>query len=321
MDKVAFAKRLEKDIDRLLEGHSLPNNLNLEDDYRKDLDVARLLAQQDVSHESRIQKTLKKYLLTRISEQDAWDSKEKGKYLMKTRLKPFAYVGVIAAILMVTAAFPPVRALTQEILSRVGPFVVVPQDLPPNPPLGFNPTPISGSVTSQPTEVVGSNQNPGNKYALNGATPVPTDPNVRIITAKEALDQFNFKVLMPTYIPEGFTLIDALNNNVVFVGNGYINSSMAYTTVGGADLQITQSTFNQQNQIPFHVGDVDVTQIKVRGKDAVFVKDAIMGVWVDANGNAIPVNYLMWEEDGLFFMIQASMLTQSEMITVAESLK
>lgn len=192
----------------------------------------------------------------------------------------------------------------------VGPFVVIPQDPQPIPPtpVDFNPTPV---------------QNPenGSGYASNEPTPVPPDPNVRILTAKEALDQFNFKMLTPTYIPEGFTLIDMPNNNVVFVESGFIGSSMAYSTVDGADLQIDQSKSNLQHQIPFYVGEVEVTQIKVRGKDAVFVKNAIMGIWADANGQAIPVNYLMWEEDGYFFMMTASKLTQDELVKTAESLK
>ncbi|MBL8076707.1 MAG: DUF4367 domain-containing protein [Anaerolineales bacterium] len=323
MDKVAFAKRLEKDIDRLLEGHSLPNNLNLEDDYRKDLDVARLLAQQDVSHESRIQKTLRENLITHISEKGAWDSNEKEKYHMNKPLKLFAYTGAIVAILVIIVTLPPVRVLAQDILNKVGPFNVIPQNLPQNPPTpaGFNPTPLPGSVTNQSSAVVDLTQNPGNGYASNEPTPVPPDPDVRIITAEEALEQFNFKALTPTYVPEGFTLINAPNNNIIFIGAEYISSSMAYTSVDGADLQIDQHTFNQQGQIPFNVGEVDVTQIKVRGKDAVFVKDAIMGVWVDANGKDIPVSYLMWEEDGFFFMMTASKLNQDEMVKIAESLK
>lgn len=233
---------------------------------------------------------------------------------MKTRTKKFAYVSALVVILLTAAALPPVQALAQEILKQVGPFIVIPQKLPLEiPAANFSPTPVSGGPTQVPEN--------GSGYASNNPTPVPPDPNVRIITAKEALNQFNFKVLTPTYIPEGFTLIDAPNTNVVFVGPGYISSSMAYTTIDGADLQIAQSTFNQQDQIPFHVGDVNVTQIKVRGKDAVFVKDAIMGVWVDANGQDIPVSYLMWEEDGLFFMMQASKLTQDEMVKIAEALK
>lgn len=231
-------------------------------------------------------------------------------------MKQILYTLLTAIALLIGNYLFPISTLEATIetptplsLEKVGPFVVIPQDLPPNPSSAdFNPTPV---------------QNPenGSGYASNEPTPVSPGTNVRILTAKEALDLLNFKMLTPTYIPEGFTLIDAPNNNVVFVGPGYVGSSMAYITVEGADLQIAQSTFNQQDQIPFYVGEVYVTQIKVRGKDTVFVKDAIMGVWVDANGQDIPVSYLMWEEDGFFFMMQASKLTQDEMVKIAESLK
>jgi len=315
MNEKFLIEQLEHDVDHLLDGRTPSDTERLGKEYRQLVETAQLLARHDLSTESRIQKTLRQKLLLRISNQrKEWSPKEKGNRLMKTRTKNFIYAGVIAIILLMAAALPPVQALAQEILNHVGPFVVIPQKLPlETPAANFNPTPISGDPTQAPEN--------GSGYASNGPTPIPPDPNVRILTAKEALDQFGFKVLTPVYLPEGFTLIDAPNNNVVFVGPGYINSSMAYTTVDGADLQIAQSTFNQQDQIPFHVGDVNVTQIKVRGKDAVFVKDAIMGIWVDENGQDIPVSYLMWEEDDLFFMIQASKLPQDEMVKIAEALK
>ena len=247
-------------------------------------------------------------------------------------MKRILYTLLTATALLIGNYFFPNSTIVANIetptplsLKKVGPFVVIPQALPPNPiiPAGSDSTPISDSAANQASEVVDPTQNPenGSGYASDGPTPVPPDPNVRILTAKEALDQFNFKVLTPTYIPEDFTLIDAPNNNVVFVGPDYVSSSMAYTSVDSADLQISQFTFNPQDQIPFYVGEVNVTQIKVRGKDAVFVKDAIMGVWVDANGQDIPVSYLMWEEDGLCFMLQASKLAQDEMVKIAGELK
>jgi hypothetical protein len=44
---------------------------------------------------------------------------------------------------------------------------------------------------------------------------------------------------------------------------------------------------------------------------------------LDENGNNvdIPLNCLMWEEGGHFFMMTASELTQAEMLKIAEGLK
>lgn len=314
MNEKMLAKQLEHDLDSLLDGRSLPNNANVGDDYRKALDAARLLASHDMSNESRIRKTLRQKLLSRISDQpEEWHPIKKGNYPMKTRSKLPAFVGAIAVIVLM-AALPTVQAFAQKIWNQIGPFIVIAQDNPyPAPPADFNPTPLPGGPTAAPTQLPASTS--------NGPTPIAPDPNVRIISREVALSQLNFKMLTPSYVPEGFTLIDVPNNNVVFVGPGYINSAMVYTSVDNTDLQITQSTFDPKERFPFYVGDVGITQIKVRGKDAVFVKDAIMGVLVDANGQAIPVNYLLWEEDGLFFMIQASKLTQDEIVKVAESLK
>lgn len=324
MNEEMLIERLQHDVDHLLDGHTLSDTTSFGNEYHQMIETARLLVHHDMSSESQIQKTLRRELLVRISNQRReWSFKEKGNYPMKTRSKLLAFVGVLATILLTAAALPPVRAFAQEIINQMGPFVVIAQDIPFDvTPADFTPTPLPGGPTGRPTT---HSQAPtdGSGYTSNEPTPVSPDPNVQIITGEEALARFNFKMLTPSYVPEGFTLINAPNNNVVFVGPGYINSSMVYTTVDDAYLGIGQSTFDQKDKIPFYVGEVDVTQIKVRGKEAIFVKNAMMMTVLDANGQNItlPVNYLMWEEDGLFFMMQTSKLTQDEVIKIAESLK
>ena len=314
MNEKVLIEQLQRDVDHLLDGHALPESVEPDNEYHELVETARLLAHHDMSNESRIRKVLRKELLVRISdERKDWSSKKTGTALVKTPLKLLTYIGAVVIILFVTAALPPVQAVAREILKKVGPFVVITEKLPPTPQAVFPPTPIA----RQPIEATDSTQSPG--YASNTPTLVPPDPNVRAMTPEEAFAQFNFRVLIPAYIPDGLTIVNA--PDFVFAGPDYINSDMVYAAANDAYLSIGQSTFDPREKIPFYVGDVDVTQLEVRGRDAIFVKDAITGVLVDANGKDIPVSYLMWEEDDLFFMIQTTTLTQAEVVKVAESMQ
>jgi hypothetical protein len=98
---------------------------------------------------------------------------------------------------------------------------------------------------------------------------------------------------------------------------------MVYTTADGAYLGILQSTFDQQEQLPFSVGDATVTELTVRGQQAIFIEDAMLMKVQDKNGQNVnlPVDYLMWEENGQFFSIDATGLTREEMLRIAGSLK
>jgi hypothetical protein len=321
MNEKILAKQLEHDIDRLLDGHALPDHAELGHEYQQALETARLLARHDVSHESRIRKSLKRQLLNRIHDRrEEWSPQEKGKNIMKPHTKLFIRMGMIAAVFAALIALPPVRAFAQDLLKQVGPLIIVSQTEVPwsPPPAGFNPTPVpGGSVIDTPQPGQGSGQD----TPSNGPTPAPADPNVRSITPEEAFAQRGFKVLMPAYIPNGYTL--GVAPNFVHIQAERIASSMVYTTTDNAYLSIAQSTFNEQEKLPFSVGDARVSELTIREQKAIFIEDALLMTVQDANGQNIdlPVDYLMWEENGQFFIIDATRLSQQEMIRIAESLK
>jgi hypothetical protein len=333
MNDKKLAKRLEHDIDHLLDGHFLPNDTGLGNEYHQAIEAARLLAQHDVSSESRIREPLRQELLTRISDRrKVWSSKEKGNFTMKPRNKFFVSVGILVVLFGVAMSLPPVRAFAQDLLMRVGPLVIVSQpDVPVDEPSAdFTPTPVfnsSGSLESLPAPTnptLKSSKDSESDAVSRQPTPVPTMLGLQSITPQEALTRLNFKVLMPSYIPDGYTLIGPPNFVQVQTHLDRIVSAMMYITVDYAYLSITQETFNEQNQVPFPISDTaEVTHVAVHGKEAVFVNNgrAVEPVWVEAAGQVFVIDYLMWEENGYFFMIEATELTQEEMSKIAESLK
>jgi hypothetical protein len=98
---------------------------------------------------------------------------------------------------------------------------------------------------------------------------------------------------------------------------------MVYTTADDAYLGIAQSTFNTQEQLPFSVGDAKVTELTVRGQQAIFIEDAMLMTVQDENGQNInlPVDYLMWEKSDQFFIIDVTALTREEIVRIAKGLK
>lgn len=239
---------------------------------------------------------------------------------MKPRTKLFMRLGVIAAVLATLMALPPVRAFAQNILKQIGPLVIVSQPEVPweLPPADFNPTPVPGGpiiATDQPDDVSDFDA------PLNGPTPVPTNAGMRSITPEEALAQLGFKVLKPDYIPNGYII--SVAPDFVQVHTRQIASSIVYTTADDAYLSIAQSTFDTQEKFPFSIGDARVIELTIRGQQALFIEDAMQMTIKDENGQNVnlPVDYLLWEENGQFLVINATELTQEEMVKVAESLK
>lgn len=332
MNEKTLATQLEQDIERLLDGHSLPSDSGNE--YAQILETAHKLAHNDMSDQSRIRKSLKQELLTHAStRQEIWSFRKRGTHTMKFNTKLFVFVTTITTVILGVVTISPVRAFAQELLNKVGPLIIVSGSTVPTneAPAGFNPTPVpnSGGQTQPLSELGGPTPKPGEgsgqDVPSNAPTPVPANPNVQSMTAAEAFARLDFKVLVPAYLPDDYYFSN--DPNFVYVQGERIAAHAVYTTDGDAYntayLSIQQSTFQVEDTHEFVVGDAMVTQLTVRGQDAIFVEDAMLMTVQDRNGDNVnlPVDYLMWEENGYFFVIDATQLDREQMIKVAESLK
>jgi hypothetical protein len=119
------------------------------------------------------------------------------------------------------------------------------------------------------------------------------------LTLAEAEEQAEFDLLVPSYEPDGTTLIEVLQVSEAFVLR-YDHSTTSFTIVQG-DLPHMEDDQEQD-----HSGET--TQVTVRGQTATLV--------TDDTGNSL----LSWTEDGVNVTI-AGHISAEEIVKVAESLE
>ena len=196
---------------------------------------------------------------------------------------------ILAAITLAVLVFPPVRTLAQGLLERVGGY-------------GFSqgsPETIDASQVPGPIRIV---QEPGSvSIQITGENVSTTkDP-------AEAGQQAGFSVLVPAYLPPGYTPLS--DWFIISQGNGMVVTSDSHDPaknilfinqwkVGAGDLRIFP-----QEQI------VDVT---VRGRS---------GVWLPGTASSNYKRALVWEENGITYSLISVSLPLEEMLRIAESLE
>lgn len=336
MNEKEIADRINRDIDALLEGRSLTNQ-GEPGEYSELMQVVRQMAHIDMSRQSRVRAALKRKLLSHLPDQNlrgTWSPQpDKGKNTMQSKTRAFVFaLTALVVLILAAAATPPGRAFAQDIWQRVGPLVIVnkPVYVQETAQYGATPTPLPGAEgvlvpmpTPHPGE--GTGQEVLAPDANASPTPLPLTTNFEPLDNQMAFEKYGFQVLEPGYLPEQYALITEHQVNRTQDGN--LVSIYVYSTASIAFdapyLSIQQSTYEDKAPMEFMVGDAKVSQVTVRGVTAVFIEDAHLMTVRDEAGNnvTLPVDYLMWEEDGSFFVIDATQLSQEEMIQIAESLQ
>ena len=121
------------------------------------------------------------------------------------------------------------------------------------------------------------------------------DNHPKHITLDEARAQADFALLVPTYVPEGVTLIDVLTMGEAFILH-YDHSTTSFSVIQGPSDGVREAPTGQK------------TEATVRGQTANLITDGL--------GN----NLLTWVEDGVTITI-AGRISQDEILKVAESLQ
>lgn len=120
------------------------------------------------------------------------------------------------------------------------------------------------------------------------------DKRPKHLTLDEARAQADF-LLVPTYVPEGVTLIDVLTMGEAFILH-YDHSTTSFSVIQGPSDGVREAPPGQK------------TEVTVRGHTANLITDGL--------GN----NFLTWVEDGVTITI-AGLISQDEILKVAESLQ
>jgi len=121
------------------------------------------------------------------------------------------------------------------------------------------------------------------------------DKRPKSLTLDEARAQADFALLVPTYVPEGATLIDVLTVEGAYILH-YDHSTTSFTVIQGLSDGVREAPTGQK------------TVVTVRGQTANLITDSL--------GN----NLLTWVEDGVTITI-AGRIGQDEILKVAESLQ
>lgn len=328
--------RTNRAIDALLDGHSHFAGEG-PGDYLEILQIAQYLAHNDMSPQSRVRGSLRKRLFSRLpnqTPQEAWSPDlYKGNHTMHLKIRPIVFaLTALIVLALVFAATPAGQAFAQDLWQRVGPLIIVNTFAPTEAAIvtGATPTPIPGAggisvpmPTPRPGE--GTGQEVQAPDAAASPTPLPVTNGFEPIDNRIAYEKYGFRVLEPGYLPEEYELM--IEHQVNRTQDGRLVSLYVYSTRSTAFdspyLSIQQSTFEDKAPIEFMVGDAKVSHVEVRGNNGTFIEDArLMTVLDNAGKNVtLPVDYLMWEENNHFFVIDATQLSQEEMIRIAESLK
>jgi hypothetical protein len=133
---------------------------------------------------------------------------------------------------------------------------------------------------------------------------IPQDANVtnledlrpKPVTLDEARVQVDFPLLVPSYLPEGVTLVEVLAMDQAIIQR-YDHSETSFTVIQGSI----------DDRMPLPAGTQE-TEFSVRGQTAT--------LYSDEAGSSL----LTWEEDGVAITI-AGHISQDEIVKVAESLE
>jgi len=115
------------------------------------------------------------------------------------------------------------------------------------------------------------------------------------LTLEEALAQADF-LLVPSYVPEGATLIDVFTVDEAYVLR-YDHATTSFTVV--------QGEWPGEREIPLG----QATEVTVRGQTATLIADEVLDT-----------SFLTWTEDGVTITI-AGRISEDEILQVAESLQ
>lgn len=203
-----------------------------------------------------------------------------------------AAVFVLMTLLILT--IPPLRALAQDILRQIGVITIS------NAPTAYD------VYSTQPTI-------PPDSTPIPGVTPQIYD--MQTLSLEAAAAQTGFAVLVPHSLPARYRL----TARDVWHQNGVNSVTTIYHRPQPDDsLSISQTIYdpNEPDQSrQFDVGDAAVTDVTVRGLPGLFAEHVT--TWPPG----AMINMLFWQEGEFTFMMQSSLLTLDEILSIADSLQ
>lgn len=306
-----WADRFDRDVQTLLEGGvAYSEHLSSSPrDYREALAIAQTLHNVEVTHLSRVRTSLRQKLTQHGKQTVHSESVHPGARTLQGWFQELssgrqiaAVFAVLALILSLSFILPPVRALAGQVLDQIGLFTFT-------------------NEAAIPQEWIGQE----NFNAAGGATATPQPvQSGAILSEQEAEEQAGFDLVTPGYLPQCFSL----NGRNLSGEQDAPTIWTAYhcpgeTVYEDVFLYIDQTRLKDRSTTDFAIGDAQPVEVTVRGQKGLWIERAPIGVQSNREGKTelMPVNLLLWEEDGFFFQMRSNRLTGEEMLAVAESLE
>lgn len=303
-----WAERFDRDVQTLVQSGDLDGMDGLPQDYREALSLAHTLRMTEVAQLSRSRERLRQKIARSGRQREVGSNTLlQGVQTMKEGFLTFSparrIVTLAAALVLILAlllTLQPVRALASQILNQMGFFTFT-------------------NEPAIPTEWIGQE----NFNSAAQATPLPVE-DLRGLSEEAAELQAGFSLYTPGYLPECFSL----NNRSILREQDRPAVMTAYhcpgkTVYEDVFLYIDQSPLSGEPQSEYPIGDARPVEVSVRGQKGLWIEQAPTGVQTNREGKTelMPVNLLLWEEDGFFFQMRSNHLSQAEMLKVAESLE
>jgi len=230
---------------------------------------------------------------------------------MKTtaRTQSFRSIALALSMVMVIVTVllfsPATRALADDILRQFGNLIFV--QAPPAP------KPLLNDTTGQQVAGGPEKKDPVQDQAEQLKTQSLANENASASYAQDASaasQLAGFNVLAPAYLPDGYRIESSENTSgdwTILHENSEVRSSISYENQA-EDSFLTIEEFKHQQGESKTVESAEIVDVTVRGQS---------GAWMPDNPRK---NLLVWEEDGITYLVISNHLSLDEILKVAESL-
>ncbi len=315
MNEQDWADRFTEDVDRLLHGTSQMDVESSSAEYRQMLDLARTLAATDFSSESRVRVVFRRRWLDRVDTQEADKEPLIRPYLLhpgvQRRRLWAAMCSALALLLVLTFFYPGGPTVAAQSIGNGARLIV----------LGAYSTAqkVEAYVTGQPLPEDSWHVQVFPGYGVGGNGLPGTNPIVRSTAdLQEAQKLTTFHIRTPGYLPAGYNLQE-IKLAPIWTGAGawvvaQNPNAFSFYRGPGPDIAIVQQPVGPEvshdpnvavGVIVGFLTNGTLEEVKVRGHTATWADDHL----------------LMWEEDGISFVVSGPRLTLDEAIHIAESLR
>ncbi len=313
MNEQEWADHFSRDVDGLLNEAGRADGEPTPTEYRQALNLARTLAATDLSGESQVRATLRRRLLSQFDAREGRkDTTMKSHPYYGLRRRLLIAIGSALALLLIFASLypggPTVFAQGVGIGAKMivlGAYSKVQQ--------------TEAWVTGKPAPDDGWDVTLFRGYGEGGNGPPGTNPTVRSVTdLKEAQKIATFHIRTPGYLPEGYSLRE-IKLAPIWTGPGALlfpNAPNIYLFYGGpsSDIVVVQKPVGPQPGGPPGTAVGQFVGFVTNGTLEEVDLDGRKAAWADGR-------LLMWEADGISYLVGGAKLSLDEAIRIAESLK